>query len=512
MRRKRLIVAAAAALLAAAIAGGVAYATIPGSGNIYTACMLKGIGTIRLIDKSLPATSLLSHCNSGLEIEVTWNQAGQQGPPGPQGAKGEPGAAGKDGAPGKDGVSVTTAAEAAGPNCAAGGVRLASVTGIAYICHGKDGRDGTNGTDGEDGVSVTSAAEPAGANCASGGAKFTATNGVTYACNGAPGTGGAGWSLGGNAGTNPTTDWLGTSDSQPLDLRVNGARVLHLESGVSSPNLIGGSSANSVSPGVSGATIGGGGFSGLENRASASLGTVAGGADNTAGAFLAVVSGGLSNTASGNYAGVTSGSGNTASGTAAFVAGGAANAAGGDFSFAAGSLARASHDGSFVWSDSSGAAFGSTAANEFSARATGGVRFVSAVNGSGNPTAGVSLAPGSGSWSSLSDRALKRNFAPVDGDSVLARIAGLPISTWGYKAQKPSIRHLGPTAQDFARAFGLGEDQRHIDTIDSEGVSLAGIKALYSLVQVQQRQLAEQRRDLSVLKHEVARLQRSAHS
>ncbi len=51
MNRKRLLTAAIGALVAVAIDGGVAYATIPGPGNVYSACMLKGVGTIRLIDK-----------------------------------------------------------------------------------------------------------------------------------------------------------------------------------------------------------------------------------------------------------------------------------------------------------------------------------------------------------------------------------------------------------------------------------------------------------------------------
>jgi hypothetical protein len=195
MKRKRLLTAAAGTLIAAAIAG-VAYATIPGSDNVYNACMLKGVGTIRLIDKSLPSTNLMSHCTDK-ETEVSWNQAGQPGPAGPAGAKGEPGAPGTNGTNGtngKDGVSVTSAAEPAGANCAGGGVQLTVLTGVSYVCNGKagvDGRDGTNGTDGVDGdagVSVTSADEPAGTNCANGGSKFTAANGVSYACNGRNGT------------------------------------------------------------------------------------------------------------------------------------------------------------------------------------------------------------------------------------------------------------------------------------------------------------------------------------
>jgi hypothetical protein len=176
-------------VVAAAIAGGVAYATIPDPGNVYSACMLKGLGTIRLIDKSLPSTNLMSHCTDK-ETEVSWNQAGQAGPPGQHGLKGEPGAPGTNGtngtngADGKDGVSVTTASEPAGSNCADGGVQLTAPNGVGYVCNGKAGANG------QDGVSVTSAVEPAGSNCANGGSRFTAANGTTYACNGAGGLSG----------------------------------------------------------------------------------------------------------------------------------------------------------------------------------------------------------------------------------------------------------------------------------------------------------------------------------
>src|SRR5436853_6356525 len=106
MNRKRLLTAAAGALVAAAIAGGVAYATIPGPGNVYSACMLKGVGTIRLIDKSLPPTNLMSHCTDK-ETEIFWNQPGQPGPAGPAGPagpKGDPGAPGTNGTNGTNGT------------------------------------------------------------------------------------------------------------------------------------------------------------------------------------------------------------------------------------------------------------------------------------------------------------------------------------------------------------------------------------------------------------------------
>jgi hypothetical protein len=86
-----------------AIAGGVAYATIPDNGNVYTACMLKNVGTIRLIDSSLPSTNLMSHCTS-LETQVSWNQAGQPGPQGLPGPRGEQGPRGETGAQGPQGL------------------------------------------------------------------------------------------------------------------------------------------------------------------------------------------------------------------------------------------------------------------------------------------------------------------------------------------------------------------------------------------------------------------------
>jgi len=87
------------------------------------------------------------------------------------------------------------------------------------------------------------------------------------------------------------------------------------------------------------------------------------------------------------------------------------------------------------------------------------------------PTAGVTLASGGGSWGSLSDRASKTGVAPVSGREVLDQLAALPVSTRSYEAQGSDIRHIGPMAQDFARAFGVGEDDRHITSIDADGVA-----------------------------------------
>jgi trimeric autotransporter adhesin len=87
------------------------------------------------------------------------------------------------------------------------------------------------------------------------------------------------------------------------------------------------------------------------------------------------------------------------------------------------------------------------------------------------------LTPDAGTWSSLSDRDAKTNFAPLDDASILEKVSTLPIGAWRYKSEA-GVRHLGPMAQDFFAAFGVGADDRHITSIDEDGVALAAIKAL----------------------------------
>lgn len=58
--------------------------------------------SVRLIDPSLPSTTLQSHCTS-LETQITWNQHGPRGAPGLPGQKGDPGSPGPPGPPGPKG-------------------------------------------------------------------------------------------------------------------------------------------------------------------------------------------------------------------------------------------------------------------------------------------------------------------------------------------------------------------------------------------------------------------------
>jgi len=68
---------------------------------------------------------------------------------------------------------------------------------------------------------------------------------------------------------------------------------------------------------------------------------------------------------------------------------------------------------------------------------------------------------------------------PLDDAAVLAKVAALPISEWSYRSEG-GVRHVGPMAQDFYAAFRVGEDDRHITSIDEDGVALAAIKALHA--------------------------------
>src|SRR3954453_8228377 len=56
----------------------------------------------------------------------------------------------------------------------------------------------------------------------------------------------------------------------------------------------------------------------------------------------------------------------------------------------------------------------------------------------------------------------KAGFRDVDPDRLLARLAAMPVHTWQYRTDRPSVRHMGPTAQDFRDAFGLGDSDTAI--------------------------------------------------
>jgi hypothetical protein len=92
-------------------------------------------------------------------------------------------------------------------------------------------------------------------------------------------------------------------------------------------------------------------------------------------------------------------------------------------------------------------------------------------------SSGARLTAG-GVWTNASDENLKENFKPVDGEALLEKIEELPISQWNYKVESDDVTHIGPTAQDFKAAFGVGANDKTISTIDPSGIALAAIKQL----------------------------------
>ena len=82
-----------------------------------------------------------------------------------------------------------------------------------------------------------------------------------------------------------------------------------------------------------------------------------------------------------------------------------------------------------------------------------------------------------GTFVSSSDRNLKENFAAVSPREVLDKVTALPISRWNFKGDA-ATPHVGPMAQDFRAAFALGTDDKHIATVDADGVALAAIQGL----------------------------------
>ena len=415
------------------------------------------------------------------------------------------------------------------------------------------------------------------------------------------GGGGSGWSLSGNAGTDSSSDFLGTTDAEALVLRSNNRPIARFEvvalpaPGEFTGNILMGSPDNFLQPSVRGATVSGGGVPGANpgtfanpNRVHDNFGTVGGGQDNEAGfndgnvgnAPWATVGGGVDNLAGGeastvgggktnqilgddstiaggfenfvtdneatigggvgnratavgstisggfgNFAGgfdsaIAGGVFNSATGNAGFVSGGLENCAGGNSSWAGGQRAKvrpafpaggddfgclgvpvgtpgAGDEGTFVWADSQNADFVSTGSDQFLVRASGGIylgansspsipsgRFI-------NTSTGAFLSNG-GVWTNSSSRALKAGFEVVDPATILSRLLELPVTRWVYKASPGEGMHLGPMAEDFHAAFGLGGSTATISTVDASGVALAAIQGLNQRLEAENQALRDE--------------------
>ncbi|HYR12564.1 MAG TPA: tail fiber domain-containing protein [Longimicrobium sp.] len=380
--------------------------------------------------------------------------AGQTGPTGPQGETGATGAQGPQGEAGPAGpqgeTGATGATGAQGPQGEAG---PAGETGPA----GPQGEQGPAGADGDDGVVATNA-----------NGAYDLTNNNGWVATGTAGTGnipvtGAGrramWypARGAfRAGTVTGSAWDDGSVGENsvafgLDAIANSDRAFAINGIASAQRAF---AVNSTASGVGSVAIGR--DAQATNDGSIALGETA-------------LSQGLSSVAIG--LGIARGDFGVAIGLKA--------SASGTFSVAIGRSARtANRQGALVLGDgcvtfSSDSVY-ATANNQVVIRGCGGVKIYT------NQTlsAGVELAPGGGSWSTISDRNRKENFLAIDGEEILSRLRSIPMSSWNYLSQDRAIRHLGPMAQDFHAAFGLGESNLLISTVDIDGVNMAGVQAL----------------------------------
>jgi len=451
------------------------------------------------------------------------------------------------------------------------------------------------------------------------------------------------WDTAGNAGTNPTTDFLGTTDAQSLVMRANNQRILLLDPTTNGANVVSGSGSNLVESTKQGQTIAGGGDTrnvcgasfnescrneiddefgtigggrgneiiagnystiggGFDNSIQQESATISGGEQNTSNGLGSSILGGKGNLNSATYGAVAGGRQNQAYGDYAIVAGGYNNCAGGTQSFAGGGRAyvragdwtsvsacggyrsdNSGDEGTFVWADSQAADFVSTGPNQFLVRADGGVGIngtpfeaglemnvfgttpfdgfvefalipkpslngntgerielgvgkggagtndasfrIAHRNNSGGyferlllnstgsveirsstsvATQGVSMAAGAGSWSSLSDRNVKTAIAPTDTRALLDKLVAMPVSEWSYVAQGEGVRHIGPMAQDFAAAFGIGENDTTISTVDADGVALAAIQGLNAKLEAELQQSRDQNAQLQTQLEQLA--------
>jgi hypothetical protein len=133
--------------------------------------------------------------------------------------------------------------------------------------------------------------------------------------------------------------------------------------------------------------------------------------------------------------------------------------------------------------------------------------FVDGNGGAGGTKPTIAAANGatltdSGVWTNASDAALKTDFEKLDAEALLEQLDRLTVSSWRYRSDPADgPRHIGPTAQGFEEAFGLGGDGKSISTIDPAGIALAVAQELARRLEDRDCELAELRRRVARLEH-----------
>ena len=205
-----------------------------------------------------------------------------------------------------------------------------------------------------------------------------------------------------------------------------------------------------------------------------------------------------------DQAGVAIGQNNWSDGDGA-VALGYTTTADADYSMAFGYRASTNgHTGAKVFGDASTTdSIEAVANNEFAVRAAGGFRFRS----NATLTNGCNIAAGGASITCASSKTLKENFDEVSGEDVLLKMRSIPINTWNMIEEEGRPLHMGPFAEDFYQAFGLGGDEKAIGHQDIDGVNFAGIKALDARTLEQDERIRALEAENALLRERLERLE-----
>ncbi len=171
------------------------------------------------------------------------------------------------------------------------------------------------------------------------------------------------------------------------------------------------------------------------------------------------------------------------------------------------------HTGSMVMGDESTTTdVNNQADNEFRARYNGGFRLRVSTAANGNtPGAGgnigCDLTVAVPSWTCASSRDVKENFKMVKGEEVLSKLRGMPFMTFNYINDKSLTRNFGPVAEDFYKAFKLGDSDKSINVQNMASVSLAGVQALEARTATLQKENDELRSTLIALEARLKKLE-----
>ena len=359
----------------------------------------------------------------------------------------------------------------------------------------------------------------------------------------------AAWTLTGNSGTDPTVNFLGTKDAQPLVIRVGDQETFRFNPpGTSAPawsiqrgggnqrglhavdlqserltatqvasgdySVIGGGEGNTASGDH--ATVGGGWY----NTASGYSATVGGGMGNQAISWFATVGGGLGNYAS-SYATVGGGVGNTASGDYSVVPGGSGNTANGAYNLVFGEYvdpsATETHRVYFFGDGSNFNPSGFLVINRLDGNYPIHV-------GTDNTNGNGAYLTGGGQWTDGSSRSFKERFVQYRPAEVLEKILQLPVEGYFYKGTEEY--HITPMAEDFYRLFGTGVHEiietdstgqlvrrpnpdvdKYLAASDVAGVALLGIQALHEENAQLRQQLSDMRMEDAQLRQRVSDLE-----